>query len=332
MQGAERRKGKGPTSRHVPEEDTMGTISNLSQRVNEAMTTAYRAELARRPQAIEEAKRVYLALVNPAALADGADASEGALAAVAASLTEYLLFDADIEGGRGALGAYAAEDGADPDAARLCLGLADTVFFSKFLVESQDPDAGSAVLVDLADGAKYVVADAEVTSTEGWSRGTLGVWLAKASGQWLCEVPVAAARYDDQGCGAVGIDERLRKVRAKVALCERYRVGCEARPVGDDGLHPGICEEMSNETRGDCFWLPRRDARDHGRPSPDGDVHKDRYRVVRVRGGRLNSHSGMPAVREVDVARLEAYVHGHGTPASLQMYGFFSRTLFDLIF
>ena len=67
----------------------MGSITNLSEYVNEAMTTAYRAELARRPQAIETAKRVYLALVNPAALADGADASEGALAAVAASLTDY---------------------------------------------------------------------------------------------------------------------------------------------------------------------------------------------------------------------------------------------------
>lgn len=185
MQGAERRKGKGP-SRHVPEEDTMGTINNLSERVNEAMTTAYRAELARRPQAIEEAKRVYLALVNPAALADGADASEGALAAVAASLTEYLLFDADVDGKRGALGAYANEADADPDAARLCLGLAKTVFFSKFLVESQDPDAGTAVLVDLADGARYGVADIEIATTEGWSRGTLGVWLAEASGQWLC--------------------------------------------------------------------------------------------------------------------------------------------------
>lgn len=58
MQGAERRKGKGP-SRHVPEEDTMGTINDLSERVNEAMTTAYRAELARRPQTIQAAKRVY---------------------------------------------------------------------------------------------------------------------------------------------------------------------------------------------------------------------------------------------------------------------------------
>ena len=164
----------------------MGTITNLSERVTEAMTTAYRAELARRPQAIEEAKRVYLALVNPAALADGADASEGALAAVAASLTEYLLFDADIDGERGVLGAYASEADADPDVARLCLELSETVFFSKFLVESQDPNAGTAVLLDLADGVKYEVADAEVASTEGWSRGTLGVWLAEVSDRWLC--------------------------------------------------------------------------------------------------------------------------------------------------
>ena len=87
---------------------------------------------------------------------------------------------------------YALSRASNSSAIFVCLAirfsklLSSTVFFSKFLVESQDPDAGTAVLVDLADGAKYEVADAEIASTEGWSRGTLGVWLAEVTGRWLC--------------------------------------------------------------------------------------------------------------------------------------------------
>lgn len=175
--------GRGP-SRHVPKEDTMSTTTQTD--VSEAMDTAYRAELERRPRAIEAAKQRFLARVNPAALLDDSDASEGALAAVAASLTEYLLFEADIDGERGALGSYAREEGADEAVASICREAAHSAFFSKFAVVTQDADTGMSTLVDLADGTEYAVLDADVASIERWARGTLGVWLSKVSGQWLC--------------------------------------------------------------------------------------------------------------------------------------------------
>lgn len=88
------------------------------------------------------------------------------------ALTEYILFDADIKGHKGALGLL-ADTGNDCPKTRLARSLSNTAVFSQFTIKSQSPDADTAILVNPKNKVEYTVFSPLLAHRTDWTGGAV---------------------------------------------------------------------------------------------------------------------------------------------------------------